>query len=100
MKQYFAAFDIARSEGILVGEMIWNFADFMTKQQTNRVVGNRKGIFSRQRQPKLSAHVLRWRYWHLAQDNWTADAANRTTDLFPWNGPDRLDSGVGCGAGY
>ena len=39
-----AAFDELRREGILHGEMIWNFADFMTKQQVNRVVGNRNGI--------------------------------------------------------
>ena len=38
-----AAFDELRREGILHGEMIWNFADFMTKQQVNRVVGNRNG---------------------------------------------------------
>ena len=27
--------------------MVWNFADFMTKQEPRRVVGNRKGIFTR-----------------------------------------------------
>ena len=43
MAMNFAAFDELRKEGILHGEMIWNFADFMTKQQVNRVVGNRKG---------------------------------------------------------
>ena len=43
MAMNFAAFDELRREGILHGEMIWNFADFMTKQQVNRVVGNRKG---------------------------------------------------------
>ncbi len=46
--------------------MIWNFADFMTKQQYHRVAGNRKGVFTRQRQPKAAAHLLRRRYWHLA----------------------------------
>ena len=43
MAMNFAAFDELRKEGILHGEMIWNFADFMTKQEGNRVVGNRKG---------------------------------------------------------
>ena len=43
MAMNFAAFDELRREGILHGEMIWNFADFMTKQQVNRVVGNRNG---------------------------------------------------------
>ena len=46
MAMNFAAFDELRREGILHGEMIWNFADFMTKQQVNRVVGNRKGTLS------------------------------------------------------
>jgi beta-glucuronidase len=31
------------------------------------VVGNRKGIFTRQRQPKASAHWLRKRYLKLAE---------------------------------
>jgi len=67
MASNFAAFEKMRSHGWFIGEMIWNFADFMTKQDTTRVVGNKKGIFTRQRQPKLSAHVLRARYWRLAQ---------------------------------
>lgn len=32
-----------------IGELIWNFADFMTKQDYTRAVGNHKGIFTRQR---------------------------------------------------
>lgn len=28
---------------------------------------NKKGVFTRQRQPKDSAHFLRKRYWSLAQ---------------------------------
>ena len=63
------AFDQFRSEQKgLIGEMIWNFADFMTQQQITRVVGNKKGIFTRQRQPKASAKELRKRYWKLAQE--------------------------------
>ena len=31
----------------------------MTKQEARRVAGNKKGIFTRERQPKLAAHVLR-----------------------------------------
>jgi beta-glucuronidase len=47
----------------VVGEHLWAFADFMTKQGLTRVGGNRKGLFTRQRQPKLAAHELRaaWR---------------------------------------
>ncbi|HOP94211.1 MAG: beta-glucuronidase [Dictyoglomaceae bacterium] len=53
----------------VIGEHIWNFADFMTKQEVHRVVGNRKGIFTRQRQPKLAAHFVRER-WHKIPDFW------------------------------
>lgn len=33
-----------------------------------RVGGNKKGIFTRARQPKASAHFLRKRYWKLAAE--------------------------------
>lgn len=46
----------------IVGEHVWNFADFATKQGTTRVMGNRKGVFTRQRQPKAAAHLLRARW--------------------------------------
>ena len=29
--------------------MVWNFADFMTKQEPRRVAGNKKGVFTRER---------------------------------------------------
>jgi len=67
MRENFKAFDTARAEGWFIGEMIWNFADFMTKQEPRRVAGNKKGVFTRERQPKISAHVLRRRYWGLAE---------------------------------
>ena len=44
-----------------VGELIWNFADFATIQGPMRVGGNRKGVFTRDRRPKLAAHLLRRR---------------------------------------
>ncbi|GKX29775.1 beta-glucuronidase [Vallitalea longa] len=47
----------------VIGEQIWNFADFATKQGTTRIMGNRKGIFTRQRQPKVAAHMMKKR-WH------------------------------------
>jgi len=53
----------------VIGEHVWNFADFATKQQVLRVLGNRKGVFTRQRQPKLVAHFLRER-WHKIPDFW------------------------------
>lgn len=46
----------------IIGEHVWNFADFMTKQGTLRVRGNRKGIFTRDRQPKKAAYWLRERW--------------------------------------
>ena len=38
------------SDSDFSGEMIWNFADFMTKQEPRRVAGNKKGVFTRERQ--------------------------------------------------
>jgi beta-glucuronidase len=48
----------------MIGEHVWNFADFMTKEGIERVMGNRKGVFTRERQPKASAFLLK--------DRWTA----------------------------
>ncbi|MGM9682180.1 MAG: beta-glucuronidase [Eubacteriales bacterium] len=45
-----------------IGELVWNFADFKTKQGLTRARGNRKGVFTRDRQPKLVAHYLRSRW--------------------------------------
>lgn len=45
-----------------VGEHVWNFADFSTSQGIFRVQGNKKGIFTRDRKPKLAAHELRKRW--------------------------------------
>ena len=46
----------------VIGEHIWNFADFQTKQGITRVSGNKKGIFTRDRQPKSAAHLLKERW--------------------------------------
>ncbi len=60
LKRYHRVFDRLN---FVIGEQVWNFADFMTKQSITRVNGNRKGIFTRQRQPKSAAFYLkkRWR---------------------------------------
>ncbi|XP_059484604.1 beta-glucuronidase-like [Neocloeon triangulifer] len=68
LSEHFKAFDLLRSEGFFIGEMIWNFADFMTNQDYTRVGGNRKGVFTRDRQPKEGAFVLRQRYLELAHE--------------------------------
>lgn len=46
----------------VIGEHVWAFADFATKQGTTRINGNKKGVFTRQRQPKAAAHMLRKRW--------------------------------------
>ena len=46
----------------VVGEQIWNFADFATMQSISRVDGNKKGVFTRDRKPKAAAHYLRRRW--------------------------------------
>lgn len=50
-----------------IGEQLWNFADFSTIQGPMRVEGNRKGILTRDRQPKMAAHWLR-RRWTAVPD--------------------------------
>jgi beta-glucuronidase len=42
----------------IVGLHIWNFADFRTPQNPLRTILNRKGIYSRDRQPKISALIV------------------------------------------
>ena len=46
----------------VVGEQIWNFADFATRSGISRVDGNKKGVFTRDRRPKAAAHALRRRW--------------------------------------
>jgi beta-glucuronidase len=46
----------------VVGEHVWNFADFATAPSFIRVEGNKKGVFSRDRRPKAAAHLLRRRW--------------------------------------
>jgi beta-glucuronidase len=51
--------EVMRECDYVVGEHIWNFADFRTAQNFVRVGGNKKGVFTRERQPKMVAHFLR-----------------------------------------
>ena len=50
------------------GELVWNFADFQTTEGIMRVNGNKKGIFTRQRQPKDAAFHFRERWTTLPLD--------------------------------
>ena len=53
----------------VVGEWPWNFADFSTQQGPMRVGScNRKGLFTRERTPKLAAHYFRDR-WSKKEPN-------------------------------
>jgi beta-glucuronidase len=51
----------------VVGEQVWNFADFATTSGIMRVGGNKKGVFTRDRQPKEAAYALR-RRWRKGLD--------------------------------
>lgn len=53
-----------------VGEQVWNFADFATSEGIMRVQGNKKGIFTRDRKPKLVAHYLRKRWKNIPDFNY------------------------------
>lgn len=64
--QHFKAFDFLRAECNFIGEFVWNFADFKTAQTVMRVGGNKKGVFTRERQPKSAAYLLRKRYHSLS----------------------------------
>lgn len=49
----------------VVGEHVWNFADFATTSGITRVDGNKKGVFTRDRRPKAAAFALRRRWRKL-----------------------------------
>lgn len=57
--QVFDTFDF------VVGEQPWNFADFATSQSLLRVQGNKKGVFTRDRKPKLAAQYFRERWTNI-----------------------------------
>ena len=55
--------DAAAERPFVAGMQVWNFADFKTGQGTSRAAGmNFKGVFTRDRRPKLAAHMLRERW--------------------------------------
>ncbi len=69
-EEYQVAYYEAMSECLderdfVVGEMPWNFADFATCQGPMRAGGNRKGLFTRDRRPKMAAHYFRKRWGNL-----------------------------------
>jgi beta-glucuronidase len=55
--------DVADKRPFVAGMHVWNFADFKTGQGTSRAGGiNHKGVFTRDRRPKMAAHFLRERW--------------------------------------
>jgi beta-glucuronidase len=54
--------EVADEFPTFIGEQVWNFADFQTSQGIMRVQGNKKGVFTRERKPKMAAHYLRERW--------------------------------------
>lgn len=61
-------FKVFDSYNFIIGEQLWNFADFQTTEGIFRVDGNKKGIFTRSRQPKAVAHYIRSRWTKLPLD--------------------------------
>ena len=52
----------------VIGEHVWNFADFQTSQGVIRVDGNKKGVFTRDRRPKAAAFALRDRWLAASEE--------------------------------
>jgi beta-glucuronidase len=50
---------VADRKAYCAGFHVWNFADFLTPQHFRRVILNRKGVFTREREPKNAAFFLR-----------------------------------------
>jgi beta-glucuronidase len=54
--------DAAARYDFVIGTHVWNFADFKVGQHPGRAMLNHKGVFTRDRAPKLAAHALRRRW--------------------------------------
>jgi beta-glucuronidase len=54
--------EVAERDPRVVGAHVWTFSDFKVGQHPGRALLNHKGVFTRDRQPKLAAHTLR-RLW-------------------------------------
>jgi beta-glucuronidase len=52
--------EVCRGKSYVIGEHIWNLCDFKTSQGITRMGSmNFKGVFTRDRRPKMAAHLLR-----------------------------------------
>ncbi len=54
--------DVLDERAYICGEHVWNFADFATAESVKRVQGNKKGVFTRDRKPKMAAWYLKERW--------------------------------------
>jgi beta-glucuronidase len=54
--------DLCETYPFVAGTHVWNFADFKVGQHPARAILNHKGVFTRERTPKLAAHALRRRW--------------------------------------
>lgn len=61
-------FDVFDAYDFVKGEQVWNFADFQTTEGIMRVDGNKKGIFTRDRQPKEAAYMFKERWEALPRE--------------------------------
>src|SRR5699024_4474676 len=61
---------VVDSYDFVQGEQVWNFADFQTGDGIMRVNGNKKGVFTRQRQPKDAAFLLKARWESIPHTGW------------------------------
>jgi len=69
LKQYI---EVLNTKPYVVGQHIWNMCDFKTSQAIIRMGGmNYKGVFTRDRRPKMAAHFLRkiWSENNQSQKN-------------------------------
>lgn len=60
----------------VIGEHAWNFSDFATSQELIgflRVQGNKKGIFTRDRKPKMAAHMFKNRWNKIPEFGYKKD---------------------------
>jgi beta-glucuronidase len=55
--------DVLAKKPYVVGAHVWNLCDFKTAQGIMRPGGlNHKGVFTRDRRPKMAAHAIRRRW--------------------------------------
>lgn len=57
--------EVFDSYDFVKGEQVWNYADFQTTEGILRMDGNKKGIFTRNRQPKAAAYYFKNRWENL-----------------------------------